>query len=149
MTGSASIFRRAEFTDGIFLANCLRQFYREHEQLHHIPYNHESCLEAVSDILRRGLCVVGPASCAGAYLVSWPFNKSALIAQVFFWWFGARRELGVFDALVNLCRDNGATHVNVASLAPAFAGASFYRKRGLKVIERHFLGQLKSLQGEG
>lgn len=141
-------FRLATWHDGLFVAQRVRRFYQRDGGIYGIAYDHASTLNAIADILERGVCVVGPASTAGAYIIPWPFNSGVLVAQVFFWCFEDSREIRVFDYLVEQCQARGATHLNVASLAPKHAGKQFYQKRGLKLVEGHYFGPVgKSLHG--
>jgi len=141
---SANRFRIATVADAASVAKLVARFYKRDGGVYRIPFDYESCLDAVADVLVRGVCVIGPKSCAGAHLVQWPFNKDEIVAQVFFWCFEDTREVAIFDYLLQICQQLGATFVNVAAIGPKHSGKQFYQKRGLKCVETHFLGPLKA-----
>ena len=117
----------------------LRRFYLAHGEVYAIKYDHASCLSSVLETIMRGVSLVGPKSCAGALILPFPFNREALVANVLYWYVEGR-EIAIFDALLAHCREAGATHVNVATVAPRHVGKRFYAVRGLKLVEAQYLG---------
>jgi hypothetical protein len=138
-----SAFRRATSEDVVFVCRLVKRFYARSGNIYRIPYDHESALAAVYDTINTGICLVGPQSCAGAIFLPFPFNQSAIVAQVIFWYFEQRREIAIFDALLEECRANGATHVNVAAIGNG-PGRRFYQARGLTMVETQYLGPLQN-----
>jgi len=133
--------RTANGDDVIIIAQMLRRFYSSHSP-YGIRYDHASCLQTVLDTIARGVCLVGQKSCAGALLCPFPYNHEAIVAQVVFWYIEHRREISIFDVLVCRCREAGATHINVATVAPKHVGKRFYEVRGLKLAEAQYMGPL-------
>jgi hypothetical protein len=140
-------FRPALLSEIVVIAAMVRRFYQRDGKIYGIPYDQESCLESIADVMERGVVIRGPMSCGGAYLIPWPFQRSITVAQVFFWCFDDSKEIGIYDALARACMDKGATHINVASLAPKHSGKQFYERRGLKLAEGQYLGPIKVLHG--
>lgn len=143
LTGlSPARIRSAFAEDAITVGHMLRRFYREHGDVYGIKYDHASCLMSVLETITRGICLIGPKSCAGALILPFPFNRGAMVAQVLFWYIEGRKEIGIFDILAKQCREAGATHINVATVAPRHVGKHFYAVRGLKLVEAQYLGPL-------
>jgi hypothetical protein len=132
--------RRAVPEDVIQIGQMLRRFYTQHGEVYSIKYDHASCLSSVLETIMRGICLIGPKSCAGALILPFPYNREALVAQVLFWYVERGREIAIFDVLMANCRREGATHVNVATVAPKHVGKRFYAVRGLKLAEAQYLG---------
>lgn len=134
--------RIARPDDVLTIGQMLRRFYLSHGGVYGIKYDHGSCLESVLKTITNGVCLVGGNSCAGALLIPFPFNRQAIVAQVLFWFIEARHEIAIFDSLAKSCRAAGATHINVATLAPKHIGRRFYAVRGLKLAEAQYLGPI-------
>ena len=137
---SSGQIRLAVPDDVIRIGQMLRRFYVAHGEVYGIKYDHASCLSSVLETIIRGVCLIGPKSCAGALVLPFPFNREALVAQVLFWYVEGGREIAIFDVLLAHCRQAGATHVNVATVAPKHVGKRFYAVRGLKLVEAQYLG---------
>lgn len=141
---SQQIFRKATPEDVIFISRLLREFYaKEGIGAYGIPFDYQSTVVTVDDIVRRGVCLVGPASCAGALISTCPFNANAQIAMVVFWYFQKKHEIAIFKELCIECKNQGATHINPASHFPTNSIGRFYRKCGLKAAETQYLGLLQ------
>lgn len=135
-------FRRAELTDVIFMARISKAAYAKYGTIYGIAFDMESTLETIDHVVRNGICIVGSASCAGAMLFPFPYNKNAVIAYVSFWNFEKPKEIVIFDALVNACRETGATHINPNSLFPKNLIAKFYAKRKMPAVEIQYLAPI-------
>jgi len=142
ITSSSDQIKLARPDDVIQIGQMLRRFYQEHGEVYAIKYDHASCLSTVLKTIVDGVCLLGRASCAGALLLPFPFNREALVAQVVFWYIENRREIAIFDMLLKECQKRGATHVNVATVAPRHVGKRFYAVRGLKLAEAQYLGPI-------
>ncbi len=138
-------FRTATAEDSIFIAQLLRRFYNEAGKAYGISYDHASCIHTVLDVIVRGICLVGSASCAGALIMPFPFNFSARIAQVIFWKFEKNRELAIFDQLFDACKKSGATHISATALPPRQTGKRFYQCRGMHLAEFEYIGSIAEL----
>ena len=135
-------FRHAEVSDIPFIVDLLREFYRKQGKIYGIPFDAPSCIYTVTEILSRGICLVGPSSVAAAMIVPGQFNHSVRFAHVPFWYFRSPREIRILDALIEVCRKAGATHLNVASHYPENRIGRYYEKKGLHPVESLFLLKL-------
>jgi N-acetylglutamate synthase-like GNAT family acetyltransferase len=134
-----SIYRKATRSDVVAIAKLLREFYSRVGEVYKIPYDHASMIVTVDDVVDRGVCIVGPTSCAGAIFYPFPSNSECLVAHVLFWYFQKRREIGIFLEILKLCKEQGATHINVASHFPKNTIGRFYKKCGLKPVETQYM----------
>lgn len=130
-----SPFRRATLDDVVFITRITRAGYNKHLQVYGIPFDTESMMLHVANVVTRGICLVGPNSVAGAFLYPFPQNNSAIIGQVSFWYFTKASEIRIFDAICDACKQAGATHINAASHYPLNSIARLYRKNGLHPCE--------------
>jgi len=137
-------FRLATASDIPFILELLREFYRKAGAVVFagIPFDGPSTILTIADVLARGLCLVGPSSCAGAMFYPFAYNHNARIAFVQFWYFKNAREIAIFEALCGACKAAGATHIWAASLAPKHAISRWYQKKGLSECESEHIGQL-------
>jgi hypothetical protein len=138
-------FRRATGDDVPIIARMLRGFYAKSGGIYDIPWDHDSAINTVNDVVRRGICVVGSDCCAGAMLSPFPYNSRAILGSVVFWHFKRPRDIQIFDALVGCCKLAGATHINPSSHFPINTIGRFYEKRGLIPVETQFLGAVDIL----
>lgn len=120
----------------------LRQFYAKSGDIYQIPWDHSSALDTITDVIARGVCLVGERSCAGALLLPFPYNRSVTVAHVVFWHFTRPRELRIFDTLAAACREAGCTHINPSSLWPNEVIGRYYQRRGLRQAETQWLGEI-------
>lgn len=132
----------ANLSDASFIYRLLREFYAKQGGIYRIPMDTESAAETVGDVITRGICLVGPSSCAGALFAPFPFNKEAVIAQVIFWYFQKHQEIKIFEALLTACKVAGATHINAASHFPENTIGKRYLKLGLQAIEKQYMSAL-------
>ena len=133
-TGTSSLttsFRRAGSSDILPISRLLREFYRKAGGCYLIPFNLNSTLSTVEDVIRHGICLAGDGSCAGAIIQDFPFNSSAHVAYVVFWAFKPAREIGIFKALMDACKLAGATHLTAASHFPRHTIQRHYGRLGL------------------
>ncbi|MFA6239969.1 MAG: hypothetical protein WC655_03525 [Candidatus Hydrogenedentales bacterium] len=129
-------FRLAVPGDIPFILELLREFYRRAGAVYAgIPFDGPSTILTVAGVLAGGLCLVGPSSCAGANFVAFPYNHTALVAHVQFWYFKNAREIAIFEALCDACKVAGATHIWASSHAPGHTIAKWYRRKGLSECE--------------
>jgi len=142
------MFRNASLTDAPRIARMLRRFYAKSGDVFHIPWDHESVLEMIADVMQKGACLVGDNSCAAAFFFTFPFNKSAKVAYVVFWYFERHREMKIFEALAQACLERGCTHFNPSSLWPANTIGKHYAKRGLRPTETQWLGEIACILGQ-
>ena len=137
--------RPATPEDSVKIAQLLRAFYDQSGGIYGIPYDHASTIRTVLDVIVRGVCLVGHSSCAGAIIAPFPYNVSARVAQVAFWYFVDRKEICIFDQLYEACKQAGATHINATALPPKQTGKRFYQVRGMELAEFQYLGPLTKL----
>jgi hypothetical protein len=132
-------FRKAELADVEFIAGLLSEFYAKSGEVYQIPWDEPSAVQTIENVIRDGVCIVGPSSCAGAMIAPFPFNVKANIASVVFWYFRTPRESSIFDAFAGCCQVAGATHYNPSSHFPMNTIERFYLKRGLEPTEVQYL----------
>jgi len=122
-------FRRAQLGDVERVAQMLGRFYAKIGiAAYQVPFDYPSAVETVKDTVLRGICLVGPRSCAGAFAHQFPFNKSVKFAYVQFWCFERAREIMIFEALMDECERGGAVRVIAASHPPNHRIGKYYRK---------------------
>lgn len=138
-------FRRAVPADIPVLLELLREFYRraDGERIYGIGFDGCSTILTISNVLARGLCLIGPTSCAGAIFWPFPWNHMALVAHVQFWYFKRAREIAIFEALADACKAAGATHIWASSHAPKHTVARWYARKGLSECESEHIRQLR------
>lgn len=137
-------YRLATLEDVVFIARLIKEFYGKMEDSYKIPYDHESTLITIDETIRRGVCLVGPTSCAGAFINLFPFNCNYAVANVDFWYFRNPREIEIFYALCQECRARGATHISASSHFPKHVIGRFYEKLGMFPAETVYLGDLEN-----
>ncbi len=137
-------FRRAVPGDIPFILELLREFYRraDGERLYGIGFDGPSTILTIADVLAHGLCLVGPSSCAGANFLHFPWNHTALVAHVQFWYFKNAREIAIFEALADACKAAGATHIWASSHAPSHTISKWYARKGLSECESEHIREL-------
>ncbi len=144
---SKTPFRLANLSDSARIAGMLRAFYAKSGGIYGIPWDHVSAMETIWQTMERGACVVGDHSCAGAIIGDYPYNHSAKIAHVIYWYFTTPRELKIFEALARACGDLGATHINPSSHWPQNTIGRYYQKHGLKAAETNWIGEIACVTG--
>lgn len=132
------IYRKAKPEDVVFIARLLREFYTKVDA-YGIPYDHASMIVTVDDMVDRGICLVGPTSCAGAFVTPFPSNSNYTVAHILFWYFQKKREIGIFLELLKQCKEQGVTHVSCSSHFPKNTIGRFYKKCGLKPVEIQYM----------
>ena len=137
-------YRRANFEDVVFVTRLVKEFYAKREQIYGINYDHESMLITVDETIRRGICILGPNSCAGARLALFPSNCNVVMASVLFWYFRAHREMTIFQALARECLKEGATHIDASSHWPGNTIGRLYEKLGMHAAELQYVGTLEN-----
>lgn len=128
-------FRPAQSSDVLFMLNLVRDGYKKNCSVYGIKFDGPSTLLTIANALTRGLCLVGPSSCAGAIITPFPYNHNAQVATVLFWCFKSSREIAIFGELLKHCRDAGATHISASSHFPDNSIGRFYAKNGLHNCE--------------
>lgn len=136
------MFRPATIDDVLFIEKLIRKFYQETGGIYGIPYDVESSVLTIIRCVMDGVCLVGGKSAAGAILGKFPFNKDAVIAWVLFWRFSGTQQIKIFEALLDACKERGATHVNAASHFPDNRILRYYSKLGLQPVETQAIKQL-------
>ena len=138
-------FRQANFEDTVFIARLLRELYTKAGRAYGgIRYDHETTLITIEDAIRRGLCIVGPTSCAAAFLEPFANNCDHLIGVVKFWYFQKPREIRIFEEIMRLCKEQGATEISGASHAPDHVIGRYYAKLGLAPAELVYVGNIEN-----
>lgn len=126
------MFRPAVFSDAPFIVDLLAEFYAKQGHIYGIPFDQRSTVRLVIRVLKQGICLVGKSSVAGAMLVPFPYNDRFKVAHVSFWYFRSAREIRIFERLMALCREAGATHLKATSHG---AITKHYAKLGLTFCE--------------
>lgn len=142
-----SIFRRATPSDTVFIMRLLREFYREKGAIYAgIPFDEGTTAAMIDHVILHGIALVGPTSCAGAFVLPFTFNARAIQAHVLYWYFREAREIAIFDEMLKICRDLKITHLCAAAPLNTAVGR-YYRKKGLMVSETQYIIDLqKGLQ---
>lgn len=135
-------FRPAQSSDVLFMLNLIRDGYKKHCSIYGIKFDGASAMFTIANVMARGVCLVGSSSCAGAVIAPFQYNHKAIIAQVMFWNFKAPREIEIFDALSDACKEAGATHINAASHFPNNTISRYYAKKMLINCEVQSMKQL-------
>jgi hypothetical protein len=135
-------FRQATANDVAFILELLREFYRKAGAIYGIPFDGPSTIQTIAQVIARGVCLVGPSSCAGATLAPFIFNHSKVLAETTFWCFRKPSEILIFEALMAQCKAAGATHIGVASLFPNNAIGRYYARLGFTFCEKRALSEL-------
>jgi len=139
-----SEFRPAVASDLLKIGRLVREFYHKVGGVYGIEYSHDDAMNLISGLIARGICLVGPTSCAGALVMPFPYNNKAQVAYVAFWYFQESREIRIFEELLRRCAAAGATHVSAASHFPHNRIARWYLKLGLHPVEGQFCRALNS-----
>lgn len=137
-------YRPATFNDAVFIARLLREFYSKAGRSYGIAYDHETTLLVVEDVIRRGVCIVGPTSCAGAMIEPFVNNCNHTLAVVRFWYFQRPREITIFEELMRVCRAFGATEITGASHPPDHVIGRYYHKLGMSEAETVYIGKMEN-----
>ena len=132
-------FRQAEASDISFILGLLREFYRKAGSVYGIPFDGPSTIITIGEVMRKGVCLVGPTSCAGALVLPFPYSYKARVANVVFWYFKSSREIKIFDELMAACKTAGATHIIAASHPPHHTIAKLYQRKQLLPSESWFI----------
>ncbi len=135
-------FRPAQSSDVLFMLNLVRDAYKKNCSVYGIKFDGPSTLLTIANALTRGLCLVGPSSCAGAIITPFPYNHNAQVATVLFWCFKSSRELAIFGELLKHCRDAGATHISASSHFPDNNLKKHYARFSLQPVETQVIGKL-------
>ena len=135
-------YRLANLNDVTFIARLIREFYNKTGGVYGIPYDHESMLITIDETIRTGICLVGPNSCAGAYINLFPSNCEYAVASVKFWYFRTPREISIFKALCEEAKRRGATNIDASSHFPNHTIGRYYERFGMKPAETVYLGSL-------
>jgi len=131
------MFRPATADDVEFILELLREFYRKAGSIYvGIAFDGPSTIATIAHVVARGVCIVGPSSCAGAVIAPFEFNHHARIANVVFWCFKSAREIVILNSLIEACKRAGATHVAAASQFPHNAIGRRYRRLGFTFCEQ-------------
>ena len=136
------MFRRAQAVpaDVLHVYRQIVDLHRKHGDAYGIPLDIDSVLNTIMRVIRDGICLVGPTSCAGMLILPFPFNADARIAQVLFWNFKHAREMRILREILSTAKELGATHRCVASHFPNNNAGRLYRSLGLREAEIQFIG---------
>lgn len=121
-------FRLATADDVPHVLELLQAFYEKAGGIYGIPFDRVSTIKTIAHVMGHGICLIGPSSTAGAVVSQFPYNHDARVAHVWFWYFKAAREIRIFEALMEACKEAGATHLSAASLFPDNRIGRFYAK---------------------
>lgn len=133
-------FRTSTLADIPFITGLLCEFYAKAGGIYRIPFCEMSARLWVQAVMERGVCLVGPSSCAGALLIPFQLNNQVTAAYVEFWCFRQAREIGIFDALKQACCDAGAQRLFVSAQVQTPAIRRYYLKKGLQQCAAQFSG---------
>lgn len=135
-------FRSATPDDAELILTLLFEFHQKSGGIYGVAFDPASEIYRIARVMRDGVCLVGPSSCAGALIEPFPSNHQARVAQVHFWYFRKAREIRIFEALMEACRAAGATHIASYAQADRPTIARWYKKFGLQPAEICFMGKL-------
>ncbi|HEU4343698.1 MAG TPA: hypothetical protein VFU31_19280 [Candidatus Binatia bacterium] len=137
------MFRRATPADGVFILRLLRGFYNRHcLPAYKIPFDPESAMVTIDEIIAGGIMLVGPSSYAGAIITPCLWNFEYRLATVMLWGFKTPSGIKIFEAIVDECAKAGATHLIASSHPPYHVIARHYAKFGLTECERQHITRL-------
>lgn len=136
------MFRPAVISDAPKILDLLREFYGKQGAIYGIPFCDVTSAITIQHVIRKGICLVGPTSVAGATIQPFPYNDAAQIAHVHFWYFKRAREMRIFETLLTACREAGATHVAAVSHPPNHVIGRHYRKFLLSPCELKHIRRL-------
>jgi len=136
------MFRPAIIPDAPHILELLREFYARQGCVYGIEFDAVSTEVTVLQVIRQGICLVGPTSVAGATIQPFPYNDAAQIAHVHFWYFKRARELRILEALMRACQLAGATHFAAVSHPPNHVIGRHYRKFLLSPCELKHIRRL-------
>ena len=136
-------FRPAKLSDAGFVLGLVRDFYRKSGGIYGIPFDSASTFQTINTTIVQGVCLVGPSSTAGAIFNFSPFNHSAVVAQVLFWFFKSAREIRILDEMKRACANAGATHLCCASHFPENRIGRHYERLSMKPIEQWHMTELE------
>ena len=135
-------FRPAQSSDVLRMLNLIRDAYTKNCSIYDVKFDGQSTMLTIASVMSRGLCLVGPSSCAGAIITPFPYNHNALVATVMFWCFKSSREITIFEELLKQCRESGATHISASSHFPSNILLKHYSKFSLQPAETQVIGML-------
>ena len=137
-------FRRATFEDGVTILRLLKEWKEKAnlEALYGIPMDFDSSLKTIDNIIENGIFLVGTTSYAGAILTPCWWNQEATMATVIMWYFRSPREIKIFKALMDECREAGATHFVSASIFPEHTIGRLYKRFGFSECEAQWIREL-------
>lgn len=124
------------------MAGLMRRFASNHGKVYGVPFDYPSAVLWIERVLKIGLCLVGPSSCAGAVLCPFSWNQKVVKANVEFWYFVSAREITILDSLLVDCWAHGATHAGVSSHHPANTIGRRYEGSGLLAVETYHIGPI-------
>lgn len=133
-------YRRAILDDVPRIVEQLERFYGK-TKAYEIPFHEDSAILSVINVVKRGICLVGSKSVAGAMIQAWPFNFGFQISEVVFWFFESPRQITILEALAKECYAAGADYI-VATQHPGGAIGRHYRKLNFLEVENHFISRL-------
>lgn len=137
------MFRRATPTDSRHIYSLLRRFYAKQGHVYAgIPMDFASTARTIEEVILNGVCLVGKRSCAGAILVPFFYNHDAIIANNVFWYFESPREIRILEALMEACKEAGATHFMAQSHFPHNRIGRRYESLSLQACEKGFICKL-------
>lgn len=131
------MFRRATLPDVPQVARLVREFYvgQNYEVTYGIGFDYESTLRTVTTVIDRGICITSGDACAGAYVLPFPYNHSAKVGYVQFWYFRKPSGIKILSHLFEELKKEGATHVWSVSHPPHHRIARLYQRLGLRQVE--------------
>lgn len=137
------MFRRATPQDVRHVYSLLRRFYAKQGHIYsEIPFDFDSAARTIETVILRGVCLVGTKSCAGALLLPFQWNNTAIVANVLFWYFESPGQIRILEALMAACKEAGATHFVAVSHFPENRIGRRYEKLLLTACEESFIGKL-------
>ena len=86
-------YRQVEKSDVGVVYGLVREFYRKQGEVYGIAFDPESSADTIAKLIAKGILIRGNRSCAGAFVAPFPYNHSALVAHVMFWYFKSPREI--------------------------------------------------------
>ncbi len=120
--------------------------YRKLGGIYGIPHDPRCIVEAVLHTIRHGICLVGPAACAGGFIDSFVWNRRAKIGNVLFWNYDRPSGVRILQALAAEFQRRGASHIMVASHFPDNRAAHLYRKFGLRQVEEQHMVEIAKMK---
>ena len=150
------MIRKAKIEDEPAVFDMVRKFYNKAFDEFNVDFNEETAHKIGKELIKNHLVFVScdadkVTGCIGGFIVPSQFDANASMFQETLWYVdkeyrNSRDSLRLFSSVENYCKENGVTHIIMASLGNRRdeALSRFYDKRGYTHFETTYI---KSIGG--